>query len=157
MCRMLRNSHSFSPRNPRWLLQKPSGPCFKRLVDWGGGTSVWCAARSGTTEIDTIDRKAAICKDAFMRTTVDLPDELLRRAKARAALQGCSLKDLVADGLRLVLQTPSARSRIPSRRTQFPIIKPKDPARRLTSEMVAAAEEELLDEEAAAHGRLAGH
>jgi hypothetical protein len=108
-------------------------------------------------EIDTIDSKAGICKDALMRTTVELPDELLRRAKARAALQGCSLKDLVADGLRLLLQTPSARSRIPSRRTQFPIIKPKDPARRLTSEMVAAAEEELLDEEAAAHGRLAGH
>ena len=92
-----------------------------------------------------------------MRTTVELPDELFRRAKARAALQGCSLKDLVADGLRLLLQTPSARSRIPSRRTQFPIIKPKDPARRLTSEMVAAAEEQLLEEEAAAHGRLAGH
>ena len=93
----------------------------------------------------------------FMRTTVELPDELFRRAKARAALQGCSLKDLVADGLRLLLQTPSARSRIPSRRTQFPIIKPKDPARRLTSEMVVVAEEQLLEEEAAAHGRLAGH
>jgi hypothetical protein len=91
-----------------------------------------------------------------MRTTVELPDELFRRAKARAALQGCSLKDLVADGLRLLLQNPRVRSRIPSR-TQFPIIKPKDPARRLISEMVAAAEEQLLEEEAAAHGRLAGH
>ena len=92
-----------------------------------------------------------------MRTTVELPDELLRRAKARAALQGCSLKDLVADGLRLLLQTQGVQSGILSRRTQFPIIKPKDPARRLTSEMVAAAEEQLLEEEAAAHGRLAGH
>lgn len=55
------------------------------------------------------------------------------------------------------LQTPNVQSRIPSRRTQFPIIKPKDPARRLTSEMVAAAEEQLLDEEAGAHGRFAGH
>ena len=92
-----------------------------------------------------------------MRTTVELPDDLFRRAKARAALQGCSLKDLVADGLRLLLQTPSVQSRIPSRRTQFPIIKPKDPARRLTSEMVASVEEQLLDEEAAVHGRFTGH
>jgi len=44
-----------------------------------------------------------------------------------------------------------------SRRTQFPIIKPKDPARGLTPEMVAAAEEQLLTEEAAAHGRLGGN
>jgi hypothetical protein len=38
-----------------------------------------------------------------MRTTVDLPDELFRRAKAEAALRGRKLKDLVAEGLRLVL------------------------------------------------------
>ena len=31
-----------------------------------------------------------------MRTTIDLPDELLRRAKATAALQGLKLKDLIA-------------------------------------------------------------
>jgi hypothetical protein len=31
-----------------------------------------------------------------MRTTVDLPDELLRRAKATAALRGLKLKDLIA-------------------------------------------------------------
>jgi hypothetical protein len=91
-----------------------------------------------------------------MRTTVELPDDLLRQVKARAALQGRSLKDLVADGLRLLLLTPKdAQSPVRSRRTQFPIIMPKDPARRLIPEMVAAAEDQLLTEEAAAHGRLA--
>jgi len=30
-----------------------------------------------------------------MRTTVDLPDDLFRRAKAVAALQGLSMKDLI--------------------------------------------------------------
>lgn len=39
-----------------------------------------------------------------MRTTVDIPDELFRRAKSEAALQGRKLKDLVEDGLRLVLE-----------------------------------------------------
>ena len=41
-----------------------------------------------------------------MRTTVDLPDELYRRAKAEAALRGHNLKDLVEEGLRRVLQAP---------------------------------------------------
>lgn len=41
-----------------------------------------------------------------MRTTVDLPDELYRRAKAEAALRGRNFKDLVEEGLRRVLRTP---------------------------------------------------
>ena len=39
-----------------------------------------------------------------MRTTVDIPDELFRRAKSQAALQGRKLKDLVEEGLRLVIE-----------------------------------------------------
>jgi len=31
-----------------------------------------------------------------MRTTIDIPDDLLRRAKATAAIRGVKLKDLVA-------------------------------------------------------------
>jgi hypothetical protein len=92
-----------------------------------------------------------------MRTTVELPDELLRRAKVQAALQGRPLKDLIADGLKLLLRTSGARSPVTPRHIPFPIIKPKDPARRLTPEIVAAAEEQLLDEEAAANGRVAGY
>ncbi len=38
-----------------------------------------------------------------MRTTVELSDDLFRRAKAEAALRGRKLKDLVEEGLRLVL------------------------------------------------------
>lgn len=40
-----------------------------------------------------------------MKTTIEVPDELYRRAKAAAALRGRKLKDLVAEGLRLVLET----------------------------------------------------
>ena len=39
-----------------------------------------------------------------MRTTVDIPDELFRRAKSEAALRGRKLKDLVEEGLRHVLE-----------------------------------------------------
>jgi len=38
-----------------------------------------------------------------MKTTVEMPDDLYRRAKAEAALRGRRLKDLVEEGLRLVL------------------------------------------------------
>ena len=50
-----------------------------------------------------------------MRTTVDLPDNLLRRAKATAALRGMKLKDLIAGCIEAELGraelpgTPTAR------------------------------------------------
>jgi hypothetical protein len=40
---------------------------------------------------------------ARMKTTVEISDDLYRRAKATAALQGRRLKDLVEEGLQLVL------------------------------------------------------
>jgi hypothetical protein len=46
-----------------------------------------------------------------MKTTIEVSDELYRRAKAEAALQGRKLNDLVEEGLRLVLQTPAKRRR----------------------------------------------
>ena len=42
-----------------------------------------------------------------MRTTLDLPDELLRHLKARAALQGCSLRDLTLELIERGLRAPA--------------------------------------------------
>jgi hypothetical protein len=53
-----------------------------------------------------------------MRTTVDLPDELLRQARARAAAEGTTLTALLAEGLRLRLAGPPADRR---RRKRLPI------------------------------------
>ena len=39
-----------------------------------------------------------------MRTTIDIPDDLLRRTKAEAALRGLRLKDLVREALQRLLQ-----------------------------------------------------
>jgi hypothetical protein len=39
-----------------------------------------------------------------MKTTIEVPDELYRRAKAEAALRGRKIRDLVEEGLRLVLE-----------------------------------------------------
>jgi hypothetical protein len=41
-----------------------------------------------------------------MKTTVEVPEDLYRRAKAEAALHGRKLKDLIEEGLRLVLEAP---------------------------------------------------
>ncbi len=49
-----------------------------------------------------------------MKTTVEVPDELYRRAKAEAALRGQKLRDLVEEGLRLVIATPRKARRAPS-------------------------------------------
>jgi hypothetical protein len=58
---------------------------------------------------------------AFMKTTLDIPEELFREAKAKAALDGVKLKDLVAEGLRTVLyrKPPVARK---LRRIKFPVL-----------------------------------
>jgi len=73
-----------------------------------------------------------------MRTTIDLPEDLFRQAKAHAALRGKSLKDLVGDALRLLLGS-SAKPAGPAElhHARFPIlIKAKGAA----SERLAAAD-----------------
>ncbi|MCC6337971.1 MAG: hypothetical protein IT380_28760 [Myxococcales bacterium] len=43
-----------------------------------------------------------------MKTTLELPDDLLRRTKAEAALRGISMRDLVAEALERQLGTRPA-------------------------------------------------
>lgn len=44
-----------------------------------------------------------------MKTTLDLPDPLFRKAKATAAERGQSLRDFVAEALQDKLEQPQAR------------------------------------------------
>jgi hypothetical protein len=59
----------------------------------------------------------------FMRTTFDLPDELVKRAKIAAVRRGSTLGDLVAEGLRRVLTVESAPKR--KRMTEAPVKLPE--------------------------------
>ena len=54
-----------------------------------------------------------------MRTTFDLPDDLMKRAKIAAVKRGSSLRDLVAEALRLLLAEQSSPKR--QRMTEAPI------------------------------------
>jgi len=53
---------------------------------------------------------------AFMRTTIDIPDEIFKKAKITAAEQGVSIKELVIRGLQKTLNEQTAKpdaSRLP--------------------------------------------
>jgi len=56
-----------------------------------------------------------------VRTTVDLPDELFRKAKAEAALRGIRFKDLVEAALSQALLSPGSGGSS-ARRTKRPTL-----------------------------------
>ena len=60
--------------------------------------------------------------DIFMRTTVDLPDDLMKRAKIAAVRRGSTLRDLIAEALRRLLgdQASAARKRMTEAPVKLP-------------------------------------
>jgi len=55
-----------------------------------------------------------------MRTTVRIKDDLLQRAKKRAAYEGRSLTSLIEEGLSLILTRPKTN---PRKRVKLPVSK----------------------------------
>jgi hypothetical protein len=49
-----------------------------------------------------------LCKYAFMRTTIDLPDHLYRELKVLAARRGLALKDVLQEFVERGLSAPGA-------------------------------------------------
>lgn len=60
-----------------------------------------------------------------MRTTVDIPDSAYRQLKAKAALEGCSVKALVIRMVETELLGPARRKK---RRIRLPLIESDRPA-----------------------------
>lgn len=87
-----------------------------------------------------------------MRTTIDLPDELLRQVKAKAALDGMKLKDLITryveQGLRGAPPPMASRRR---RRSELPVARAA--TGRTLPALTNAEVQRILDEEEAAVGR----
>ncbi|MEO6061370.1 MAG: hypothetical protein ABIQ99_05470 [Thermoflexales bacterium] len=85
-----------------------------------------------------------------MRTTIDIPDELLRAVKARAALEGRPLKALFLEGLQLAVgKPPTKRARL--HKATFPIIAGGPRGRSVTNEIVQKAIDDYYAEEARQH------
>lgn len=78
-----------------------------------------------------------------MRTTLDLPDDLFRRVKAKAALEGATLKETLARYIESGLRQPSALGHQSSGRSKLPIIRRRGRTAvpNLTSELQARLEE----------------
>lgn len=81
-----------------------------------------------------------------MRTTFDLPDDLMKSAKIAAVRRGSTLRDLVADALRKLLAEQGPRQR--RRMDQAPI---KLPARHTIPVRSNAKIAHLFEQEDVAH------
>ena len=86
-----------------------------------------------------------------MKTTLDLPDDLVRAVKIRAAEENRKLKDLMADLLQSWLAQRRGAVSTARRRLKLPLVECAHAARpdeEMTPERVAEA---LLEEEAGRH------
>ena len=79
-----------------------------------------------------------------MKTTIELPDDLFRQAKAKAAMEGVRLRDLVERGIRLALAEQAAEAA--GHRTEFPLIRSQGTTP-LEASTVAVALAEMDDAE----------
>ena len=100
-----------------------------------------------------------------MKTTLDLPDELIREVKLRAVVQRRTVKDLVAEFLRQGLgMAPSALPKPPPAGSMveigpkgLPVIRcnPKAPATRMSAKKLLQLEQAAQAEEDAKYAGLA--
>jgi len=88
--------------------------------------------------------KMRLCECVFVRTTLDLPDDLFRRAKARAAMEGASLKEMLTRYIESGMREPSRLAGRPGRRSTLPVIRRRGQGviPNLTPQLQARLEEE---------------
>jgi hypothetical protein len=86
------------------------------------------------------ETKAGFLVNLFaVKATIEFDDDLYRQLKAAAALRGAKIKDLVAEGVRLVLRGADTTSK--SRRIKLPAVRSRKPGTlRLTNELIAEYE-----------------
>ena len=74
---------------------------FKRAMPCGGSSGHELLAElNGFCGIGSVDRKPVFWKYGEMKTTLDLPDDLMREVKIRAVHQRKKLKDAIAELIR---------------------------------------------------------
>jgi hypothetical protein len=101
-----------------------------------------------------------------MKTTIDLPDDLVREVKLRALMQGRTLRDVVADYIRQGLGAPAPTTpyQLPPDSPMvmgpdgFPVFigRPDAPATKMSIEELLALEQEALYGDDINYGRNTG-
>lgn len=103
----------------------------------------------------TLTANQQTSKVAFMKTTFDLPPELLREMKLRALNEGRKLKDVAADLLKKGLACqdspappPHAKPEIKIQTNGLPVVRcaANAPAKRMTADELLALERQSLDQ-----------
>ena len=112
-----------------------------------------------------LDGKLGSWENGIVKTTLELPDDLVRRMKIRAVQERRPLKRLVADLLTQGLNAPSAphpalpvaTSRVTVAENGFPVFRctPKAAAKRMSAKELIALEQQTLMEEDARRAGLA--
>lgn len=87
-----------------------------------------------------------------MKTTMELPDDLMREVKIRAAREGKKLKDVMEQAIRIGLNTPPPAARsLPSfvkiSPEGFPYIESGPDTKKLTAEEWIQLEQDIILEE----------
>ncbi len=97
------------------------------------------------------ENEAVKHKGIYMRSTFDLPDDLMKQAKIAAVERGITLRDLVAEGLRHVLKEKKPPGR---QQLKLPVVKmaADAPLLRMSPQQL----KKLLEDEDIEHG-LAVH
>lgn len=91
-----------------------------------------------------------------MRTTIDLPDELLRQVKAKAALDGMKLKDLITRFVEQGLRPGALPNAVPPRRRRSELPVAQAATGQTIPALTNADLQRILDEEDTATGRHDG-
>ncbi len=87
--------------------------------------------------------KSGLCESGPMKTTLEIPDDLYRAVKAKAALEGKPVTQLVVESLRLVMANQTG----PLRKVEFPIIKSKPRGKTITLDQLKRAQTAMDEEE----------
>ena len=94
-----------------------------------------------------------MCYTIFVRTTLDLPDDLFRALKARAALSGVTLRELTRRLIEQGLRSPGPLPGVLQREPPPVIIPPRGTPIAAASHAELVRQEEQEDEDK--HGRSA--
>ncbi len=86
-----------------------------------------------------------------MKTTLDLPEDLVRAVKIRAVEENRKLKDMVSDLLRRGLERETGPRRSVRKRVRLPLVRCAHPARPGEEVTAERAAQILLADEARAH------
>lgn len=140
-------SHSESARGLMPATRQPS--CAAHLPSTGhdGACRYRCREQCRPHTSPSWPRKLVFWYSGEVKTTLDLPDDLVRTIKLRAVREDRKLKDLIAELLRRGLEGDPGQPASPPHRVQLPLIRgghPAVPEEEMTPDRVAAV---LLDEE----------